>query len=64
LADQFCGSYKALAFIFFLVGGSPIGDLFFGGSRIGGLFSGGGFTGGLFRSFGDSLLGDLTGLII
>jgi len=58
-ADQFCGSYEALAFIFFFVGGSPIGDFFFLGSRIGGLFSGGGFTGGFFGSFGGSLLGDL-----
>ena len=62
-ADQFCGSYEALAFIFFLVGGSPIGDFFFFGSRIGGLFSGGGFTGGLFE-YGDSLLGDSTAFMM
>ena len=48
----------------FFVGGSPIGDLCFGGSRIGGLFSGGGLTGGFLGSFGGSLLGDLTTLII
>jgi hypothetical protein len=39
-------------------------ETFLGGSRIGGLFSGGGFTGGFFGSFGGSLLGDLTTLIV
>lgn len=57
------GNYAALEFIFFFVGGSPIGDFFLGGSRIGGLLSGGGFTGGFFGSCGGSLRGDLTSLI-
>jgi hypothetical protein len=61
--DHFFGNYAAFAFIFFFVGGSPIGDFFFGGSRIGGLLSGG-LTGGFLGLFGGSLLGDLTTLII